>query len=134
LGLTVLDKADPQFDSYRSALKITLNGSDGRSLRVGGLVFDDQIIRLSLVNDFYFEADPSGHILLVENDDKPGVIGDLGHFLGLKNVNIATFELSRNRKGGRAMAVIRTDQEVLSADQQEMKRIRNIISVHRVFL
>ncbi len=134
LGLTVVDKADPQFDSYRSALKITLKGSEGRSLRVGGLVFDDHIIRLSLVNDFYFEADPSGHILLVENDDKPGVIGDLGHFLGIKNVNIATFELSRNRKGGRAMAVIRTDQEVLGADQQEMKRIRNIVSVHRVFL
>lgn len=134
LGLKVLDRPDPQFHSYRSALKITLSGSDGRSLRVGGLVFDDQIIRLSLVNDFYFEADPSGHILLVENDDKPGVIGDLGHFLGVKNVNIATFELSRNRKGGRAMAVIRTDQEVQSSDQQEMRRIRNIISVHRVFL
>ena len=134
LGLSVRDKADPHFDSYRSALKITLSGGGAGSLRVGGLVFDDQIIRLSLINDFYFEADPSGHMLLVENEDKPGVIGDLGHFLGEKNVNIATFELSRNRKGGRAMAVIRTDQEVSSEDQSEMRRIRNIRTVNRVFL
>jgi D-3-phosphoglycerate dehydrogenase len=134
LGLSVSDKADPQFDSYRSALKITLSGGNSGSLRVGGLVFDDQIIRLSLINDFYFEADPSGHMLLVENEDKPGVIGDLGHFLGEKNVNIATFELSRNRKGGRAMAVIRTDQEVSSEDQGEMRLIQNIRTVHRVFL
>lgn len=134
LGLSVRDKSDPKFDSYRSALKITLYGNDSASLRVGGLVFDDQIIRLSLINDYYFEADPSGHMLLVENEDKPGVIGDLGHFLGEKNVNIATFELSRNRKGGRAMAVIRTDQEVAVEDQSEMKRIRNIRTVHRVFL
>jgi D-3-phosphoglycerate dehydrogenase len=98
------------------------------------LVFDDQIPRLSLINDYYFEAEPSGHMLLVENEDKPGVIGDLGHFLGFKGVNIGTFELSRNRRGGRAMAVIRTDQEVSTNDQQEMSRIRNILKVHRVFL
>ena len=134
IGLSVSENADPQFDSYRSALKITLSGSNSGSLRVGGLVFDDQIIRLSLINDFYFEADPSGHMLLVENEDKPGVIGDLGHFLGEKNVNIATFELSRNRKGGRAMAVIRTDQEVSGDDQVEMRSIQNIRTVHRVFL
>lgn len=134
IGLQVSDKSDPEFESYRSALKITLTGSDGRSLRVGGLVFDEQIIRLSLINDFYFEADPSGHMLLVENDDKPGVIGDLGHFLGLKSVNIATFELSRNRRGGRAMAVIRIDQEISGQDQLEMNRIRNIINVQRVYL
>lgn len=134
IGLGVVDKPDPQFDSYRSALKINLSSGDGASLRVGGLVFDDQIIRLSLINDFYFEAEPSGHMLLVENDDQPGVIGDLGHFLGEKNVNIATFELSRNKKGGRAMAVIRTDQEVSGDDQKELKRIRNIRDVHRVFL
>ena len=134
IGLQVNDRSDPQFDSYRSALKITLSGIDGQSLRVGGLVFDDQIPRLSLINDYYFEAEPNGHMLLVENEDKPGVIGDLGHFLGFKGVNIATFELSRNRRGGMAMAVIRTDQEISSQDQAEMGRIRNISRIHRVYL
>ncbi len=134
LGLSVSDRSDPQFDSYRSALKVTLAGPEGQTLQVGGLVFDDQITRLSLINDYYFEAEPSGHMLLVENEDKPGVIGDLGHFLGLKGVNIATFELSRNRRGGKAMAVIRTDQEVSNIDQLEMGRIRNILKIHRVFL
>jgi D-3-phosphoglycerate dehydrogenase len=134
LGVKVLDKSDPQFDSYRSALKINLVGAGHQTLRVGGLVFDDQISRLSLINDYYFEAEPSGHMLLVENEDKPGVIGDLGHFLGFKNINIATFELSRNRRGGKAMAVIRVDQEVSTHDQEEMARIRNIIKVNRVYL
>ena len=73
-------------------------------------------------------------MLLVENDDKPGVIGDLGHFLGIKGVNIGTFELSRNRRGGKAMAVIRTDQEISTGDQQELAHIKNILKVHRVFL
>ena len=62
------------------------------------------------------------------------MIGDLGHFLGFKGVNIATFELSRNRRGGLAMAVIRTDEEVSAGDQVEMARIRNIVKVHRVYL
>jgi D-3-phosphoglycerate dehydrogenase len=134
IGLKVKGTSDPKFDSYRSALKIKMTGSNGQSLTVGGLVFDDQIHRISLINDYYFEADPSGHLILVENEDKPGVIGDLGHFLGFKNVNIATFELSRNRRGGKAMAVIRVDQEVSLADATELSKIRNIIKVHRVYL
>jgi D-3-phosphoglycerate dehydrogenase / 2-oxoglutarate reductase len=134
LGLVVKEKSDPQFDSYRSALKITMAGANSNSLRLGGIVFDDQIIKLSLINDYYFEADPTGYMLLVENDDKPGVIGDLGHFLGERNVNIATFELSRNRKGGRAMSVIRIDQEISNADQLDLAEIQNIRKVHRVFL
>ena len=134
LGLKVLDREDKAFDSYRSALKIKLTGNEGKKLTVGGLVFDDLLPRLSLVNDFYFEAEPTGHMLLVENEDKPGVIGDLGHFLGFKGINIATFELSRNRGGGKAMAVIRTDQEIAAGDLEEMRRIRNLLAVHRAYL
>ncbi|MCX6127376.1 MAG: phosphoglycerate dehydrogenase [Proteobacteria bacterium] len=134
LGLKVVDREEPSFDSYRSALKIRLSGLDGKTLTVGGIVFDDLLPRLSLINDFYFEADPSGHFILVENEDKPGVIGDIGHFLGFKGINIATFELSRNRRGGKAMSVIRTDQEISIPDLDEMKRIRNLIQVHRAYL
>lgn len=134
LGFKVVGKDEPSFDSYRSALKVRLSGGDGETLTVGGIVFDDMLPRLSLLNDFYFEAEPNGHMLLVENDDKPGVIGDLGHFLGFKGINIATFELSRNRRGGKAMAVVRTDQELPPTDVEEMKRIRNLIAVHSVYL
>lgn len=134
LGLKIQDREEPSFDSYRSALKIHLSGADGNALTVGGIVFDDLLPRLSLINDFYFEAEPSGHLILVENEDKPGVIGDLGHFLGFKGINIATFELSRNRRGGKAMAVIRTDQDLSNSDAAEMKQIRNLIHVHRAFL
>jgi D-3-phosphoglycerate dehydrogenase len=134
LGLKVEDKEEPSFDSYRSALKIRISGSNGEVLTVGGIVFDDLLPRLSLINGFHFEAEPSGNLVLVQNEDKPGVIGDLGHFLGLKGVNIATFELSRNRRGGKAMSVIKTDQELSMADLEEMKRIPNLIQIQRVFL
>lgn len=134
LGIKVVGKDEPSFDSYRSALKVRLSGASGESLTVGGIVFDDLLPRLSLLNDFYFEADPNGHMLLVENEDKPGVIGDLGHFLGFKGINIATFELSRNKRGGKAMAVVRTDQELPDQDVEEMRRIRNLIAVHSVYL
>lgn len=134
LGIKVTDREEPSFDSYRSALKVRLSGADGKSLTVGGIVFDDLLPRISLINDFYFEVEPTGHLVLVENEDKPGVIGDLGHFLGFKGVNIATFELSRNRRGGKAMAVIRTDQEIATSDADEMRRIRNILNVHRAYL
>jgi D-3-phosphoglycerate dehydrogenase len=134
LGIHVVGREEPSFDSYRSALKVRMSGADGAELKVGGIVFDDFIPRLSLVNDFYFETEPSGHLVFVENDDKPGVIGDLGHFMATRGINIATFELSRNRRGGRAMAVIRTDDELATPYVSEMLGIKNVLAVHRVSL
>ncbi|MCX6117135.1 MAG: phosphoglycerate dehydrogenase [Proteobacteria bacterium] len=134
LGIAFTDREEPAFDSYRSALKVRLLSQDGISMTVGGIVFDDFIPRLSLFNDFYFETEPNGHLLFIENEDKPGVVGDLGQFLGDHGINIATFELSRNKRGGKAMAVIRIDQEITDEKLEALSKIRNLISVHKAYL
>jgi D-3-phosphoglycerate dehydrogenase len=76
-----------------------------------------------------FEIDPSGTLILVENHDKPGVIGDVGHYLASKGINIDSFELSRNRKGGKAMALIKVDAERGAIDIKSMSALPNIVNV-----
>jgi D-3-phosphoglycerate dehydrogenase len=89
---------------------------------------------VTLVNDFYFEMEPEGTLLLVENHDRPGVIGDVGQFLASRGVNIDKFELSRNKRGGMAMSLIRLDSPLPDADLQDMRMIKNIVAVRPVFL
>lgn len=134
LGIKISEKDDPSFVSYRSAVKIKVLGAENRALTVGGIVFDQSYVRISLINDFYFEVEPSGLLLLVENEDKPGVVGDLGHFLAMNQINIDSFELSRNRKGGKAMAMIKIDNDVTAEQIDLMKRIRNVTNVRSVRL
>ena len=62
-------------------------------LTLGGVVFDGKYPRLTLINDYYFEIEPSGHLLFLKNHDKPGVVGDVGHYLAAIDMNISSLSL-----------------------------------------
>jgi D-3-phosphoglycerate dehydrogenase / 2-oxoglutarate reductase len=130
LGIELIEKDDPNFSNYKSALKITIQGRNDDQLTIGGTVFDSSHLRFTLINDFYFEIEPEGNLVLIENHDRPGVIGEVGKFLGDHGINIDSFHLSRNRKGGTAMAVAKIDSPLDQAGQAKLKGIRNIIRVH----
>lgn len=134
LGIRIQETTDPGFQSYKSALKVRVSGPDGKELTIGGVVFDDRYIRISLLNDFYFEIEPTGEIVMVENNDRPGVIGDVGHFLASRGINIDSFTLSRNRKGGHAMALIRVDTALPVDALSAMAKLNNVLGVKTVSL
>ena len=47
-------------------LKVFIKGDDGKELTLGGVVFDGKYPRLTLINDYYFEIEPSGHLLFLK--------------------------------------------------------------------
>ncbi len=134
LGIEIVETTDPNFSSYNSALKIVIRGSQGQQITIGGVVFEDRHIRLTLLNDFQFEVEPSGSLLVIENLDRPGVIGDVGQYLAKLQVNISSFNLSRNRKGGKAMAVISVDSQVSSEQLQGIKELPNVENAKALYL
>jgi D-3-phosphoglycerate dehydrogenase len=134
MGIAIAESKEPVYASYKSALKVRVAGPEGKELTVGGVVFDDRYARISLLNDFYFELEPEGDIVIVENDDRPGVVGDVGHFLAQRGININSFALSRNRKGGRAMAMVRVDSPLAPDVVAAMRQIANVVAVHAVSL
>ena len=48
-------------------------------------------------------------ILIFENKDRPGIVGEVGTLFGKHGVNIASMSLSRNEVGGRALTVLNLD-------------------------
>src|SRR5438045_6474890 len=61
------------------------------------------------VNNRPVEARPHGFVLVLENTDRPGMVGRIGTLLGEYGVNIATMSLSRNQAGGTALTVLNLD-------------------------
>lgn len=110
-GFTIGETNDPAFRPYRSAVRVTI-AAGHRELQIGGTVFDQAHERLTYLDGFALEMEPRGHLLVIQNDDRPGMIGRIGATLGDGGVNIDAFELSRREKGGLAMALLRVDEPV----------------------
>jgi len=73
------------------------------------------------------EAELSAHMLYVNNDDRPGLIGGLGTVLGEAGVNIGTFHLGRTAPGGDAIALVEVDEEVSPEVLQAVADLPNVI-------
>ena len=66
--------------------------------------------RIVMVDDHLVDISPAEHMLLVHNDDRPGVIGRVGSILGEADINIADMSVGRAIDGSGAMMVISTTQ------------------------
>ena len=119
VGLEIKMMPDSSFVDYDSAVKFVFSAAE-QTCKVGGVVFSDQHPRITFLDDFVFEIEPQGTLLVTSNLDRPGMIGVIGTVLGKHEVNIAQFELSRNLRGGKAMALIRVDGEVKEEPLQEL--------------
>lgn len=99
-----------------------------------GTVFPGEGTRLIRLNSYRLEAELEGINLIIQNYDKPGVIGLIGTILGDFNVNIANMHLSRTPERDKAIAIIKVDNEAPVKAIETLRNHPNIISVQQVKL
>ena len=80
-----------------------------------------------MINGRHVEARPEGSVLMLENTDRPGMIGTVGSLLGEHSINIANMSLSRNRVGGRALTVLNLDSVPSAETLRELEAIDGIL-------
>jgi D-3-phosphoglycerate dehydrogenase len=76
---------------------------------VGGTVFQDGKPRILSIKGIKVDAEFTPSMIYVTNEDKPGFIGRFAGLLGEAGINIATFALGRDQKGGSAIALVAID-------------------------
>lgn len=109
----------------------------GGDFAVTGTVLHGDSARLMRYNGIYVEAELAGTLLVIRNNDVPGVIGQIGTLLGEANLNIANFALGRTRDGAtetRAVAVVQLDQPDADALGKVVERLRQIQAISSVRL
>jgi D-3-phosphoglycerate dehydrogenase len=72
------------------------------------------------------ESELGEHMLYITNQDKPGVIGDLGTSAAVSNINIANLHLGRKANGGKAIALIEIDAQPSDDAMQKLRALTNI--------
>jgi len=80
------------------------------------------------------EIPVSGTLLLLNNKDRPGIVGHLGTLLGKHKVNIASMSLSRDTVGGSALTVFNLDSAPPQALLDELQKDADISNVKVVKL
>ena len=107
LGLKVSESRLSAPGDYTDMLELSAAG-EGKTVSVGGAFFG-VTPRIISINSRPVEARPHGVVLVLENTDRPGMVGRVGTLLGGHGVNIATMSLSRNQAGGTALTVLNLD-------------------------
>jgi D-3-phosphoglycerate dehydrogenase len=90
--------------------------------------------RLVTVDDHSVDLPPARHMLVVRNDDRPGMIGVVGSVIGRAGVNIADMDVGQSPTGESALMVLATSEPVPDAVQEELLEADGIVSVDAIDL
>ncbi|MFZ9517950.1 MAG: ACT domain-containing protein [Ilumatobacteraceae bacterium] len=85
--------------------------------------------RIVLIDDHLSDVPPARFMLIVRNDDRPGVIGRVGTVLGDAGVNIDNMDVGKTPKAGSAMMVIATATPTPAAVLDQLRSIPGIVDV-----
>jgi D-3-phosphoglycerate dehydrogenase len=119
-GIDVEESQSEQSDDLESVIQVAVTTKAGTAT-VSGTVLADRRPRLIAIDGVAIEAMLAPHMLLVRNNDQPGMIGALGTVLAQHNVNIADFRLGRVAPKGQAVALVTLDTPL---DDKVMTLIR----------
>ena len=113
---------------FESLVSVKLHTSDGDRW-VEGTIFEPASPRLVSVRGVAVEAPLAGTLLLIANDDQPGVIGEVGTILGKHRINIANFALGRGEGGAVGVVNVDEDQSGTGALDAAVEAIRRVPAV-----
>jgi D-3-phosphoglycerate dehydrogenase len=98
----------------------------------GALTADGNGAQIVLVDDHEVALDPTEYLLVVRNDDRPGMIGTVATAVGAAGVSIVNMAVGQTRGKARALMVLALDRPLPDSAADVIARADGIIEVHRV--
>ena len=135
IGITVEEKKSDEPVTFNEWVHVQLFSGAKKLVSAGGTFFgspnNPRIVRLFSQP---VELPVTGTLLLLNNTDKPGIVGQLGTLLAKHKVNIASMSLSRDAVGGLALTVLSLDSVPSPALLAELQKDADISNVKVVQL
>ena len=99
-------------DAHPNSVLIKAYSADGHSVEVVGASIGGGRIEIREFAGMKLRFSADGPTLIVQNRDFPGSVADVSYILSRLNINIATFQVTRNSRGGTAVMVIECDAPI----------------------
>jgi len=126
-------KVSKSSDTREYTSLITIKVKAGvKEVSVSGTLNSKKEPRIIQVDDFPMETVPEGDMLVLMNNDKPGVIGGIGTLMGQNGVNIARMQFGREKQGGLAMSIVSVDSPISDELMDKVRKLPNVLSAKQV--
>jgi len=132
-GIRVLETKSEESEDFSSLIMVRVKSGEGRNI-VSGTIFGKTFPRILRINDFYLEAVPEGHMLLIGNEDRPGVIGRICSALGARGINIERMHVGEDKEKKLNINIIGTDAPVTEEVLGEIRGLDGVFQVRRIDL
>ena len=127
-GLDLREIRHDREGDYHTLVAVSAGTHDG-DRRVEGTLFGNRAPRLVNIFGIPVEAELTGQMIYIVNDDQPGFIGALGTALGQHKINIATFNLGRRKEAGEAIALVAVDDPITPGVVHELRALPGVREV-----
>ena len=115
-------------DAHPNSVLIKACGAGGHSIEVVGASIGGGRIEIREFAGMKLRFSADGPTLIVQNRDFPGSVADVSYILSRLNINIATFQVTRNSRGGTAVMVIECDAPI---EPDVIERIESMSGIIR---
>jgi D-3-phosphoglycerate dehydrogenase len=130
IGISVAQTKAASSLDYSNLISCRVTWEGGQRV-LSGMLFGGVEPRIVQVDDFKLDARPDGYVLVLENKDVHGVIGQVGTILAAYEVNIAEWRMGRDKPGGEALSFINLDNKL---DIEVINTLRKIPGITQVKL
>ena len=130
-GIKVTEKKSPKITDFANLISVEFD-TGRKKYFIMGTLFANKEPRIIKMDKFYVEAIPEGYMLVVNNNDVPGIVGKIGTALGKHKINIAEMSFGRDKKTGEAISLLNVDSEVPKNVISKLKKTKDINDVKQV--
>ncbi|HJQ11310.1 MAG TPA: phosphoglycerate dehydrogenase [Gemmatimonadaceae bacterium] len=109
------------------AVEVRLSGGM-QEIAIAGTAQPGSAARLTRIGAFHVDVQPRDTLLILTNNDVPGVIGRVGTLLGEAGVNIAEYHQARLAQGGQALAAVSVDGDISETIRESLLRLPDVSS------
>jgi len=129
-GISIDQTKNPEIKDFESTFAATVQ-TDQQKRTIVGTVFGGNLPRIIEIDGFPIEVTPEEAMLIIFNDDKPGVIGAVGTILGKHGININTMGVGHKRAEGKAILAFSLDK---LPDEKAADDLKNLEFVNELYI
>lgn len=116
-------------DAHPNSVKFILIGKSGRKLEIVGESIGGSRINIVKIDGLTANFSGDYPTIIVHNLDQPGHIAKVTSMLSRKMINIASMQLYRKNRGGKAVMILECDQEIPKTSIQQLEQLEGIEKV-----
>jgi D-3-phosphoglycerate dehydrogenase len=132
-GISLVEVREGAGAGYASTIRVTIKGDKGIHTATGA-IGNDGLPHLVGLDGYALDAVMQGHVVIMRNLDRPGVIGAVGTLLGRRSINVNRMQVGLDETTSQALALYNVNTKIADDALDELRGIENVSSVFGVDL